>query len=118
MATRSFICVFEPEQGYRGIYCHYDGYPSHVGRLLVAYHNSLEAANKLIHGTQIRSLIEDTVGRYSSDQEDDSEVFDSIREALDSGYDYAYLFDNGQWKCYGPESGIYPKITKLYEIPA
>ena len=34
MSTRSVIARPSPEGGFRGRYCHYDGYPAHQGRLL------------------------------------------------------------------------------------
>ena len=34
MGTRSVIARPSPEGGFHGIYCHYDGYPAHQGRVL------------------------------------------------------------------------------------
>ena len=34
MSTRSVIARPTPEGGFRGTYCHYDGYPAHQGRVL------------------------------------------------------------------------------------
>ena len=34
MGTRSVIARPTPEGGFHGIYCHYDGYPAHQGRVL------------------------------------------------------------------------------------
>ena len=34
MGTRSVIARPDPEGGFHGIYCHYDGYPAHQGRVL------------------------------------------------------------------------------------
>lgn len=118
MSTRSFICVQDDVPGFRGIYCHYDGYPAHVGRLLDGYHNSIEAAHAIIHGPQIRNFDQDgTIARFGVDAPDESEGFLSIEDALNSGYDYAYLFEDGCWKCFGRDSGIYPRIIREFDIP-
>jgi hypothetical protein len=34
VSTRSVIARPTPEGGFCGIYCHYDGYPAHQGRIL------------------------------------------------------------------------------------
>lgn len=39
MATRSYIFVKKGES-YKGIYCHFNGYPSRVGRILLKNYNS------------------------------------------------------------------------------
>ena len=101
MSTRCFICVEDDEQGYRGIYCHFDGYPKHVGKLLVEFHPRLSDALQIIHGPQIRNFDSDgTVVRYGDGTLDDSEVYLGLDDALHSGFDYAYLYEDGRWKCY------------------
>ncbi len=40
MATRSAIIAKLPDGTYRGIYCHSDGYPEHVGRILSTHYKS------------------------------------------------------------------------------
>lgn len=102
MSTRSFISI-EEGSGFRGIYCHYDGYPGHVGELLVEYHNSFAAAEAIVRGPQIRNLDSDgLVVRFGDGTPDDSEVHESIREALSGGYDYAYVYstNDNRWKCF------------------
>jgi hypothetical protein len=101
MSTRSLI-------GYddgivHGIYCHYDGYPSYVGKILVQHHNSLEACNKLMSGPQIRNLDHDgTIVRYGDTPEHCYESYSDVKEALNSGFDYVYLFDwkVNEWSCF------------------
>ena len=48
MATRSTITVKNEDGSYDMIYCHFDGYPSHVGRLLASCYNTNERAKALI----------------------------------------------------------------------
>lgn len=118
MSTRSFICIEDDEQGYRGIYCHYDGYPGHVGKILVEFHNNISAAEFLVHGPQIRNFDHDgTVARFGDGTPDDSEVYLGLEEALDSGFDYVYLFD-GKWNCYTrPDAPYTEGPAELVEIP-
>jgi hypothetical protein len=118
MSTRSFICVEDTVQGYRGVYCHYDGYPSHVGKILAGYHSSMTSALEIVHGPQIRNFDHDgTIVRFGDGTPDDSEVYLGIDDALGSGFDYVYLFEDGRWKCFGHDRGIYHKITREYDIP-
>ena len=118
MSTRSFICVEDTVQGFRGIYCHYDGYPAHVGRILDGYYNSVTSALEIIHGAPIRNFDHDgTIARFGVDAPDESEVYLSIEDALNSGYDYVYLFEYDCWKCFGRDSGIYPRIIREFDIP-
>ena len=35
MATRSFIGKLNKDDSITGIYCHFDGYPEHAGRILI-----------------------------------------------------------------------------------
>ena len=120
MSTRSFICIEDDEQGYRGIYCHYDGYPKHVGKLLVEFHNSLSAAKAIVHGPQIRNFDHDgTVVRYGDGTPDDSEVVLGIDDAVNNGFDYAYLFSvqENRWMCFSRSpSSVYGYIEER-QIP-
>lgn len=100
MSTRSFI-GFDNGIRLEGNYCHYDGYPSHVGKILVQHHNSYKAMQDLVKGSQIRNFDHDgTVCRFG-DGDPGVEYANSVVEIMNSGYDYAYLFSNGEWKCFG-----------------
>jgi hypothetical protein len=48
MATRSKIGIMSLDNTLKGIYCHYDGYPEHAGKILINHYNSEELANKLM----------------------------------------------------------------------
>ena len=118
MSTRSLI-GFKDDKGITGIYCHYDGYPGHVGKILVGYHNSAAAMRSLIDGPQIRNF--DNDGQYArftdSGPESAVETCETIEEALDSGFDYVYLFD-GKWNCYTRPNAPYTSgPAELVEIP-
>lgn len=48
MSTRSRIAKENPDHTYISIYCHYDGYPEHVGKLLKEYYKDEKKVSELI----------------------------------------------------------------------
>lgn len=118
MSTRSLI-------GYddgiiHGIYCHYDGNPEHVGKILVQHHNSLGACMHIMDGPQIRNFDHDgTVVRFGDcGSESCNESYSDVKEALNSCYDYVYMYDwkVNSWSCFTKE---YPsKVVKRVIIPS
>jgi hypothetical protein len=48
MSTRSRIAVLQPDGKVKSVYCHFDGYTDHVGRLLFENYNTEEKANELV----------------------------------------------------------------------
>lgn len=56
MATRSKIGIMSLDKTLRGIYCHWDGYPEHVGKLLLKHYNSPGLANQLMDLGHLSSL--------------------------------------------------------------
>ena len=65
MATRSTIAIKTPE-GIRSIYCHYDGYPEYVGKVLAENYTDPVKINQLLDLGDISSLDED-VGVWKQD---------------------------------------------------
>ena len=47
MSTRSTIIV-KVDDEYHGIYCHFDGYPSNMGPLLLKYYDTQKEAEELV----------------------------------------------------------------------
>ena len=101
MATRSLICKttgFETE--IESKYCHYDGYPSYNGDILLNhYNNEIEIDNLLANDEYISSLDTTTEEtkfggeEHNSFHKDEQELYDCD----DYGVDYIYLFKNGEW---------------------
>ena len=56
MATRSYIVVQTAFNQFRGIYCHWDGYPDYVGATLDAHYDSPEKALTLIQAGHLSQL--------------------------------------------------------------
>lgn len=48
MSTRSYILVEQDDSTYKGVYCHWDGYPDHNGALLQDFFNSREKAEEIL----------------------------------------------------------------------
>lgn len=93
MGTRSIIAIPEGKTGFRGRYCHWDGYPAGVGHALrsIVLRDGMETA--------IRTLIMDNYGWSSvnarAEQELDS-TNDDGRFAPIPGYGIAYTTKDGQ----------------------
>ena len=56
MGTRSHIIYEEPTGEVLSMYCHYDGYPSHNGRILFDQYNSPEKAKALVEVGYARNM--------------------------------------------------------------
>ena len=119
MSTRSFIGFVTESGEFTGNYCHYDGYPEHVGKILVEHHNSFSAAEAIAEGPQIRNFDHDGRICRFGDGDDGTETYRYIEEALNSGYDYAYVFSDADncWKCFGRDRDIYAKMIIELNIP-
>lgn len=119
MATRSRIGVQLKDGSVLSVYCHWDGYPEWNGKKLKEHFNSYEQAAELIDGGDISALwtnkdweqkeMESRTLYYAERGETDTEPnLDNSFKAFISGVndswaDYAYLFTNGEWKCYTPK---------------
>ena len=120
MATRSRIGVQLKDGSVLSVYSHWDGYPEWNGKKLKEHFNSYEQAAELIDGGDISSLWTDTDWQnnkmetsrtlYYSERGDvdvepnlDNSFQAFISGVNDSWADYAYLFADGEWKCYTPK---------------
>ena len=76
MATRSTIAVVNPDKTITQIYCHWDGYPSHNGRILKEEYNNLEKAQELVSLGDLSVLAE------RINPTDPNHSFDSAQEGV------------------------------------
>jgi hypothetical protein len=122
MATRSRIGIKLKDESVLSVYCHWDGYPEFNGKKLQEHFNSYEKAAELVDGGDISCLWTDKdwddkeqefgtlyyEGRGDVDVEPnlDNSFQAFIRGVNDSWSDYAYLFTNGEWKCYTPKGNL------------
>ena len=120
MGTRSRIAL-EKDNEITSIYCHWDGYPSYMGRLLKDVYNTEDKVQELIslgdassltdklHPTGVHSFDapEDGVSLFYGRDRDEPDVACYVSEneqrllklADDCGAEYVYLFRNGEWFC-------------------
>jgi hypothetical protein len=129
MGTRSMIVMKDKDLGkYRGVYCHWDGYPEHNGLILKDHYKDYDLVKELINLGSISSLNERIapIGEHSFDKpeegttvfynrdrkQDWSEVKPIEKKTIksiigkDSWCAYVYVFEDGKWHCW--------KIGKTY----
>lgn len=96
MTTHATIALCLDEVNCTITHSHYDGYPQHVGHVLIGHYSSTEAVERLMDAGEIRSF--ETDGTF--DQFDDSQESYVVRihelENMD-GYDYTYLWNGKEW---------------------
>jgi len=117
MATRSTISVELENHNIRTVYCHWDGYPSHNGRLLFKHYNSQELAELVTSLGDISSLAAEfhapeghtfdtpipgyTVlyGRDRHEPDCDARVYRDFADYLQNSQqeEYNYIWRDGQW---------------------
>jgi len=119
MATRSNIAIVNQDKSISSIYCHWDGYPEYVGKLLLNHYNNVGIINELLdlgnlsnldknlYSTDIHTFDKPeegvcvAYGRERGEKDQEAIVFEDLGEFEDSAKnswaDYQYLFDNGKW---------------------
>lgn len=56
MGTRATICMLQPDDTILAIYCHNDGYPSYLGKMLATHYSTKSQVKKLIQLGDISQL--------------------------------------------------------------
>jgi hypothetical protein len=132
MATRSNIGIVNDNGSVTGIYCHWDGYPEHNGKLLLKHYTDSERINGLMSLGSLSILAENlystdihtfnnpqegvcvAYGRDRGEKNADSKSFTNISEfekyANRTTADYQYLFNNGKWQ-YRNHNGTWNELT-------
>lgn len=139
MATRALIAKYLGDDQVKYIYSHWDGYPSHVGRILFGHYNTEEKLDALLEQGDVSILAEEIgekhpfgdavegvctfYGRDRDEKNVEAKVFvapdeKNFRERADEcGAEYVYLFRENEWhylKVYGhdPFSPLTKEIVK------
>jgi hypothetical protein len=112
MATRSHIGILNEDKIVFFVYCHFDGYPSGVGKTLKENYDLPEDVFNLLSFGDISVLkdtIEDSVF-YKRDRNETNvdqrwtSLYDFLSKTseLNSGIDFKYLFNpnSKEWVCY------------------
>lgn len=131
MATRSNIGIVNLDKSITGIYCHWDGYPEYVGKMLLNHYNNVDIVNGLmnlgdlsilsesLYSTDIHTFNEPedgvcvAYGRDRGDTGTDSRTFEDLGEYehFGRGVDYQYLYDNGKWSYRSTYKGGWSDLT-------
>ena len=120
MATRSNIAIVNSDKSISSIYCHWDGYPEYVGKMLLNHYNNVGIINELLDLGNLSQLCEKlysdnnshtfdkpqdgvcvAYGRERGEKDQEAIVFEDLGEFEDSAKnswaDYQYLFEDGKW---------------------
>ena len=117
MGTRARIGIQFDDKSVLSVYHHWDGYPSWLGRILTTHYNTKESVSNLIDGGDMSCCW--TKQRWDQKEEDDNygpqyysqrgedcppRYDETVKEFLDSGEEYAYIFTKRGWVCYNTRS--------------
>ena len=133
MSTHSKIIMKEKNGIYRSIYCHFDGYPTGVGSVLIKHYNTEDKVRELINlgalssiGSEIGKKIDyDKMARsgtpapdqfiaYHRDRGEELEImkYSNIHDIMKSFcVEYYYVFDENNWYVFksSPENAVLVK---------
>ena len=120
MATRSTIAVEHADGTVSQVYCHWDGYLTHNGQILIDHYDTQEKAEQLVSLCSMSSLRhkcipdpakthssinpQDDVTTYYSRDNSEPFVVPSLYPTVDNYKrnlqceEYDYLFTEGQWE--------------------
>ena len=104
MSTRSMIAVQDADGVCYAVYCHFDGYVSHMGKMLTTYFNDDENAADLVNEGELRSIdisAENEVVLEHFEEEFEKreiEYYDTVVDMLNafqnSDREYLYIWDD------------------------
>ena len=100
MSTRSTISAWCKDGKVRSIYCHWDGYPSHNGAILMNHYNTQDKIEALLALGDISTLkesVDQTVayGRDEGETGCEARVYDRAGEAIENEHErYDYFWDD------------------------
>lgn len=102
MSTRSNICFLDKEGKEQVVYCHFDGYLTGIGQILLKHYDTEEKVKKLLSGGSISSIDDSGSADYYASRGEELKVYDisSEEEAKDLigvFIEYVYMFKNGKW---------------------
>ena len=96
MSTRSAIGMLRDDGSVYGIYCHFDGYLSGVGKNLFDNYNSTTKVMQLLLAGNV-SVLKENIDECKVYNEP-METFPNIDEFVEAfeGVDYFYIFEDGK----------------------
>ena len=128
MATRSYIGVRNTDASVDYIYCHFDGYPDHNGKILTEHYSNINRVNELLNlgdlsvlgkfigeKNEFNDRVRDTCLAYGRDRGESnvSKKNASYDELItNQDVDYVYVFDGDYWECHKTWD---PELINLYD---
>lgn len=120
MATRSNIAYKTPEGKIRSVYCHWDGYPEHNGKMLMDNYQDTAKIKALIELGSLSALREEVGEQHPFDrnfnepelpltdnwtlayhrdrgEELSIQEYDNIPDWIEDMEEYAYLWNGKEW---------------------
>ena len=136
MSTRSDIIVHMSNGKWARVYCHWDGYPSHNGKILFNHYNTQKLAEKLIkHGDM--SYLDKKCGKpkghsydtpvkgytvyYGRDRGETetnaviAETLQQVWPGVDTWTEYTYVWDDNHWSVGNAKEGT-QTLRNLKEV--
>jgi len=134
MSTKSTITISSNKEyndfGYKTIYCHFDGYPSGVGAMLLKHYDTPEKVEALIalgslsclreriaptadENHSFKEPVNDVTVAYHRDRCESMVIshYDTLSDLTQDLEEYNYLFEDGRW--YTIESAIEYRLRPL-----
>ena len=128
MGTRSRIGIKNQDGTVTSVYCHWDGYLEHNGKILFGIYNTEEKIRELLsygnisslaryigekHDFNMKSPIWTTFYGRDRDEEDmEARIHPTVRDFLKHSEEYNYLFKDGQWVYRSYEGKRWIKLTE------
>ena len=130
MATRSTIGMKLEDGSIKQIYCHWDGYPSNNGSILLNHYNTPEKVEELLELGNLSSLDKNTkpdegvshdfdnkadgvcvaYGRDRGETKQEPQIYKSSEPRQRE--EYNYLFKNNQWYVAEDDKTVYELLTE------
>ena len=124
MATRSLIGIKLDNEIVKIIYCHWDGYPTHNGKLLIENYNSPATITELMELGDLSTLAETPAAckAYHRDRNEpwgmveprDVNANEMTSVGIEYGVDYVYVYNNEfEWECFDYEGNPVEILSEL-----
>jgi hypothetical protein len=127
MSTHSTIAVVNEDGSVSMVYCHFDGYLGHIGKVLLNHYTTYNKVANLIGEGNISSINVDTLDsetpyvRYFQEaSEEDIKTFSDLEEYYDYNafeeYNYIFNTEIAEWfvSTYKEPEFVLLKILTLY----
>lgn len=136
MSTRSLIGILNKDKSVTYIYCHWDGYPSNNGKILIEHYTSFDKIQELLklgdlsvlgeeigveHPFETYNLPDEKQKKYEGmcfaygrdrgekgvSKKRARNIEEYKKQFTDSWAEYVYLFDDGTWYVFWNGSGFF-----------